>query len=350
MNLLASGHAPPTILPHLCGATLIAIRKKGGGLRPIAIGEFLRRLTSKCLAFSARPSALPRFLPNQLGVGVKGGCEAIIHTVSSHFSSSPSDRCWTLLVDFANAFNSIDRESMFVEFCRHIPSLSPWIEACYSCQPNLLLASHSLLSCSGVQQGDPLGPLGFALTLQPIILTAFNRKCLAWRALNAWYLDDGTLVGSPNDLLSALAIIKREGPRIGLHLNKAKSLLYIPADADEFVNPLPPAIPTVRQSFSLLGCPVGPPNFCEATFQTRVDKIKLSLNLLVPHPWGLSSANHSTSLVSRSSKSCFSPSGLPPKPRQHYCSWFRLLHPKGPRKYLGWASIRLVLAEGIPPL
>ncbi len=85
VNLLASGHAPPTILPHLCGATLIAIWKKGGGLRPIAIGESLRRLTSKCLAFSARPSALPRFLPNQLGVGVKGGCEAIIHTVSSHF-------------------------------------------------------------------------------------------------------------------------------------------------------------------------------------------------------------------------------------------------------------------------
>ncbi len=90
VNLLASGHAPPTILPNLCGATLIAIRKKGRGLCPIAIGE---SLTSKCLAFSARPSALPRFLPNQLGVGVKGGCEAIIHTVSSHFSSSPSDRC-----------------------------------------------------------------------------------------------------------------------------------------------------------------------------------------------------------------------------------------------------------------
>ena len=32
--------------------------------------------------------------------------------------------------------------------------------------------------------------------------------------------------------------------------------------------------------FSLLGCPVGPPDFCEATFQTRVDKIKLSLGLL----------------------------------------------------------------------
>ncbi len=35
-SLVASGRAPPTIVPHLCGATLIAIRKKCGGLRPIA--------------------------------------------------------------------------------------------------------------------------------------------------------------------------------------------------------------------------------------------------------------------------------------------------------------------------
>ncbi len=56
--------------------------------------------------------------------------------------------------------------------------------------------------------------------------------------------------------------------------NKAKSLLYIPAEADESVNSLPQTIPIV------LGCPVGPPDFCEATFQSRVDKIKLSLGLL----------------------------------------------------------------------
>ncbi len=39
-------------------------------------------------------------------------------------------------------------------------------------------------------------------------------------------------------------------------------------------------IPIVHDGFSLLGCSVGPPDFSEATFQTRVDKIKLSLGLL----------------------------------------------------------------------
>ena len=37
------------------------------------------------------------------------------------------------------------------EFRQHLPGLSAWMESCYSSQPIL--------------HGDPLGPLGFALTL-----------------------------------------------------------------------------------------------------------------------------------------------------------------------------------------
>ena len=39
INLLAAGHAPPTITPHLCGASLLASKKKNGDLRPIAVGR-----------------------------------------------------------------------------------------------------------------------------------------------------------------------------------------------------------------------------------------------------------------------------------------------------------------------
>ena len=39
VNLLAAGQAPPTINPFLCGASLLASRKKSGGHRPIAVGE-----------------------------------------------------------------------------------------------------------------------------------------------------------------------------------------------------------------------------------------------------------------------------------------------------------------------
>ena len=62
----------------------------------------------------------------------------------------------------------------------------------------------------------------------------------------AWYLDDGTLCGSANDLRAALAIIEEDGPARGLHLNRAKSLLHIPVDDPLNHNPLPADIPTTR--------------------------------------------------------------------------------------------------------
>ncbi len=70
-----------------------------------------------------------------------------------------------------------------------------------------MMGNNSVLSCCGVQQGDPLGPLGFTLTLQHIV--DLIQSEVPGLSINAWYIDDGTLVGSPNDLLSALEIIER---------------------------------------------------------------------------------------------------------------------------------------------
>ena len=169
VNLLAKGRTPPSVIPHLYGASLLACHKKNGGLHPITVAEVLRRLTSKCLSFAVRSAAFARIAPLQLGVSVKGGCEAVIHSVSHLMSSSQPDQRWVLLLDFTNAFNTINRNSMFEEFRAHIPGLSAWMESCFSSQPFLHLGSDTILSCCGVQQGDPLGPLGFALTLHPIV-------------------------------------------------------------------------------------------------------------------------------------------------------------------------------------
>ena len=250
VNLLAAGKAPSEIQPHLCGATLLASKKKGGGHRPIAVGEVLRRLVSKCLAAQSRSEAVSILGPLQLGVGVRGGCEAIVHAVRQAMTSLPDNNRWTLLLDFSNAFNSIDRESMFVEFRHRIPGLSAWMEYCYSGQPLLHLGKHTIHSCCGVQQGDPLGPLGFALTLHPLI-EIIKSSLPSSLAMNAWYLDDGTLVGSPESLSAALGIIEKEGPKLGLHLNRRKSLLFIPKECDASSSPLPSDVPVAQGGGSL---------------------------------------------------------------------------------------------------
>ena len=197
------------------------------------------------------------FIPLQLGVGVPVGCEAIVNSVDRVLEDPgiQPDTRWTLLLDFSNAFNSVSREVLFREVRARLPSMSAWIECCYSPQALLTLGSSTIYSCCGVQQGDPLGPLGFALALHPIIEKV--REKVPGLLINAWYLDDGTLCGSPRDLRKALDIIEEDGSACGLHLNRAKSLLFVPAGATMSLSSLPSEIPIRREGFDLLGTPMG---------------------------------------------------------------------------------------------
>ena len=274
VNLLCAGKAPQIVIPHLCGASLLPCKKKDGGLRPIAVGEVLRRLTSKCVARAVLPDALPILSPLQVGVGIPGGCEAILHSVmdvQGNPSIPPDDR-YTLLVD---AFNSINRTVMFREVRSRIPTMAPWIECSYGSQPILLLDDQPILSCCGVQQGDPLGPLGFSLVLHSIIEKI--KEAVPGILINAWYLDDGTLCGSQQDLAAALSIIESDGPPRGLFLNRAKSFIYTPANSS-ITHPLLCNIPASSDGFTLLGSPIGPSAYCEAIVLKRVNKIEETLS------------------------------------------------------------------------
>ena len=66
-NLLAAGQILTTISPHLCGASLLACRKRSGSHHPIAVGEVLRRLISKCLTFHSLHLAVSPTLPSPAG-------------------------------------------------------------------------------------------------------------------------------------------------------------------------------------------------------------------------------------------------------------------------------------------
>ena len=62
---------------------------------------------SKCFSsvLSSRAAAL--LSPHQLGVGVRGGCEAIAHAVEEAMKADPSR--WVLQADLVNAYNQVDR-------------------------------------------------------------------------------------------------------------------------------------------------------------------------------------------------------------------------------------------------
>jgi len=120
INLVLSGGCPFEVAPIFFGGRLLAMNKKSGGVRPIAIGFSLRRLASKCANSFGTNNLKSYFHPHQLGVGISGGCEAAIHSARRYLEAMPTDHVLVKL-DFTNAFNSLHRHDMLSAVHSRIP-------------------------------------------------------------------------------------------------------------------------------------------------------------------------------------------------------------------------------------
>uniref|UniRef100_A0A8D8WSG0 Reverse transcriptase domain-containing protein n=1 Tax=Cacopsylla melanoneura TaxID=428564 RepID=A0A8D8WSG0_9HEMI len=110
-NFLLAGKVNEAVCPLLYGASLFALTKKDGGVRPIAVGSVIRRLVAKLSCFSVKEEMAAHFLPHQLGFGTKLGCEAAIHAARAHVADLANKDQVLLKIDFQNAFNSVERDS-----------------------------------------------------------------------------------------------------------------------------------------------------------------------------------------------------------------------------------------------
>jgi len=102
-NLVLAGGVPLLVRQVFFGASLFAINKKDGGVRPIAVGLTLRRLVAKASNRWAISKCLDILMPHQLGVGAKGGAEAIIHA-SKAFLGCIFDSQAPIKLDFCKCF------------------------------------------------------------------------------------------------------------------------------------------------------------------------------------------------------------------------------------------------------
>ena len=193
-----------------------------------------------------------KLLPEQLGLGTPGGCEAAVHATRRFLANMPPDYLLAKL-DFSNAFNNIHRDAMLSAVAEHVPSIYQFCLS--SCEKNTLLKffSHIILSQEGCQHGDPLGPLLFCLSIHPLIMSCNSSLKMA-------FMDDVTLGGPATRVAFDVAIIKAEGAFRGLFLNdqKCESITANGQQPDDAL--LRDFIQLTTTSATLLGAPlvIGP--------------------------------------------------------------------------------------------
>ena len=120
VNVIVSNRLPAYLAPVLLGANVTALNKKNGGVRPIAIGETVRRIACKCMLKRAVLSLSSLLSPHQLGCGVRAGIDAAIHSMR-HKIACASDSDILLKLDFQNAFNTIRRDHIADCLFKHAP-------------------------------------------------------------------------------------------------------------------------------------------------------------------------------------------------------------------------------------
>ena len=227
VNLWLGGNCPRFLAEFVASAPLTPLLKPDNGIRPIVVGAIWRRLVSKVAMLKVKKEMSAYLGDFQFGVGIPNGAEAVLHNANRFLNSFHSDGSMAMLtVDFSNAFNLVDRTALLREVSLRCPSISPWVQFLYAQPARLYVGDVCIGATTGVQQGDPLGPLLFALALHPLVLILQESCSLPFQA---WYLDDGTLIGNTIEVAKALNIIQTEGPILGLKLNIKKTEVFWPS-------------------------------------------------------------------------------------------------------------------------
>ena len=94
-------------------ASLLKPKGTGWDVRPIAVGEILRRLVGKCACILTKDKATQFFNPFQYGVACPAGTKKIVQRLRQVIEDNWNNGDFAILkVDMCNAFNLVSWEAV----------------------------------------------------------------------------------------------------------------------------------------------------------------------------------------------------------------------------------------------
>jgi hypothetical protein len=214
INLLLAGKTPTSLRGTIFGANLLAIAKKSGGIRPIAVGYVWRRLAAKVACSYAKEASAALLAPRQLGFGVNGGAEAAVRAARRYVETMEQGRVF-MKIDFKNAFNTLRRDSILEAVAKHFPELLHFAASTIERPSDLQFGDYILHSEEGAQQGDPLGPLYFCIVFKELLESLRSELVLG-------YLDDVAMADNASVVLADFIHLEATSTQLGLQINRSK--------------------------------------------------------------------------------------------------------------------------------
>ena len=214
----------------LMSSRLIAL-DKCPGVRPIAIGEILRRIICRSIVMATRNDIADLCGVDQLCSGIKGGIEGAFHAMKELFEAKRASGWGLLLVDANNAFNSLNRVAAIWNIRIQWPRCARFVFNTYrGYAPLVVQTEHNaefIFSKEGVAQGDPLSMLMYAAALMPLIQSLSTPNCN-----QNWYADDSACTADLSHLIEWFEKLRSMGPRYGYYPEPKKTVLIVDKEFD----------------------------------------------------------------------------------------------------------------------
>ncbi len=231
---LASQFVDPKALDAFNACRLIPLVKDVDGVRPIGIGEILHRIVAKAIVKTVNKDVVEATTPIQICSGIPSGVEAAVYAVRAIYDN-PSTEC-VLLVDAANAFNSMNRNVALKNIQVTCPQFSTFMINTYRAPAQLHVCNSdkTLYSKEGTTQGDVGAMPFYSCSTMPLIhnldqivkkisTITKNKDSLK----QTWYADDAAAGGSLDAIHAWWRQLQEFGPRYGYYPKPSKTWLIV---------------------------------------------------------------------------------------------------------------------------
>ena len=216
---LCTSFVDPGGISGLVAGRLIA-PDKNPGVRPIGVGEVVRRIVSRAILSVVKLDILEAAGYSQLCAGQDAGNEAAVHAMRAIYDDPSTEA--VLLVDACNALNNLNRRVAL----RNIQTLCPFLASVlintYREDVPLFIDNHCIYSSEGTTQGDLLAMAMYSISATPLI-----NDLQGPHVRQVWFADDATAGGSLTGLHKWWSGLQSLGPSYGYFVNASKTWLIV---------------------------------------------------------------------------------------------------------------------------